>query len=91
LIGEEAARLQGGVPAEEAAVTPPRVDLREALRDEARRAEAAYDFMMAVAEKAGEEALVGKAQAEAREKLSQLARLGDRLAALGARPSHPPL
>ncbi|WP_316976641.1 ferritin-like domain-containing protein [Shumkonia mesophila] len=91
LIGEEAARLPGGAPAEEAAVATPHGDLRGLVQDEARRVEASYDFMMAVAEKAGDETLVARAQAEAREKLSQLARLGDRLAALGVRPSHPRL
>jgi rubrerythrin len=89
LVDEEAARLPEGMPAEETAVDSLQMDLREVLRDEARRTEASYDFMMAVAEKAGDEALVARAQSEAREKLSQLARLGDRMAALGARPSRP--
>lgn len=84
LINEEAAHLPGGMPAEESAVAPQHTDMRDILRDEARRAEASYDFMMAVAEKAGDEVMVGKAQVEAREKLSQLARLSDRLSALGA-------
>jgi rubrerythrin len=89
LVDEEAARLPEGMPAEETAVDSLQMDLREVLRDEARRTEASYDFMMAVAEKAGDEALVARAQSEAREKLSQLARLGDRMAALGAPPSRP--
>ncbi len=84
LIGEEAARLAPDMPAVEAPVAPLPLDLHDLLRDEARWAEASYDFMMTVVEKAGDEALVGKAQAEAREKLSQLARLSDRLAALEA-------
>lgn len=83
LIGEEAARLPESMPAEECAVAPPGIDVREVLREETRRVETSYDFMMAVAEKSSDEAVIGKAQVEAREKLSQLARLSDRLAALG--------
>lgn len=83
LISEEAAHLSGTVPVEEATVAASTMEVRDILRDEARRVEASYDFMMAVAEKASDGAMVDKAQTEAREKLSQLARLADRLSALG--------
>jgi rubrerythrin len=83
LVREETARVEEGFAAEIDTFARPDVPVRELLRDEARRVEASYEFMMAVAEQARDEALVSRAQAEAHEKLSQLARLGDRLAALG--------
>lgn len=81
LIGEESDRAESGLPE---GIAPSQMSVRDLLRDEARRIEESYDFMIVVAEKARDAAVVAKAQEEARERLSQLARLGDRLAAVGA-------
>jgi hypothetical protein len=63
------------------------------LREEARRIEESYEFNDGGRGKVARPSVIEKAQAEARERLSQLARLGDRLAALGPqrRQSPPPL
>lgn len=77
LIGDEADdRTEGET------FPPPKGSVRDWLRDEARRSEAAYDALMAVAEKARDEKAVARAQAAAEAELFRLALLRDRLAAL---------
>lgn len=84
LLREETDRARADALAGLPAVARPQGPVRDLLRDEARRVEESYEFMMAVAEKARDGAVVARAQAEAHARLSQLARLGDRLATLGS-------
>ncbi|MDX9859920.1 MAG: ferritin family protein [Rhodospirillales bacterium] len=81
LIHEEAGRTKSGLPNR---LAPSLMSVRDLLRDEAHRVEKSYEFMIAVAEKSRDPEVVGDAQEDARERLSQLARLGDRLAAVGS-------